>query len=149
LRSAESDFRLAKETYEAQGETAERAAEQFNQASAAFNEAANTYRQVTFALVMAAASEVVGETICKNTMSTKKYREQLKAQEPGLDLTGQDADHIWPKALGGANNRWNYQLLDASKNRSWQDNVWPKFQNMPIATLQGLVVSALAALRCS
>ena len=66
----------------------------------------------------------------------------------GTSLDGLDVDHVWPRALGGADHWLNYQLLDSSLNRSLGAGVLDKIANQPFATLQGFVVSALATLRC-
>ncbi|MFO0710895.1 MAG: HNH endonuclease signature motif containing protein [Sandaracinus sp.] len=51
-----------------------------------------------------------------DSVSTRTFRRRLEAQ--GRDLTGLDVDHIVPRSLGGPDHPLNYQLLDASTNRS-------------------------------
>ena len=51
-----------------------------------------------------------------DTVSRGTFRRRLEAQ--GMDLTGIDVDHIVPRSLGGLDHPLNYQLLDASTNRS-------------------------------
>lgn len=63
----------------------------------------------------ASASDRRWSTSCEH-VSTASYRRMLLAQ--GIDLLGKDIDHIVPRALGGADHPANYQVLDASLNRS-------------------------------
>jgi len=72
----------------------------------------------------------------------------LRLRAEGISLDGLDVDHVWPWALGGADHPLNYQLLDSSLNRSLGAGVMDKIANEPLATLQGMVVSALVSLRC-
>ncbi len=60
----------------------------------------------------------------------------------------EEVDHIWPKDLGGADHRWNYQVLPKDQNRSLGASVLPKLEEKPLEVALGLAVSVLSALIC-
>lgn len=57
-----------------------------------------------------------GSKFSCSKVSTATFRRQLV--QLGVSVVGKDVDHIVPRSLGGADHPSNYQLLDASKNRS-------------------------------
>ncbi|MCC6559207.1 MAG: HNH endonuclease [Polyangiaceae bacterium] len=80
-------------------------------------------------------------------MSTRKYRETLRAQ--GVDLDGKDIDHIIPRSRGGPDLPWNYNPLDASINRSLQANgMWWKLTSCPLETMNAWAKYASYLLMC-
>lgn len=111
-----------------------------------FKIAAQEYRRATIAVIALAASQTIGQAICGSTVSTRAFRARLR--DEGVSLEGQDIDHVWPKALGGADHPLNYQVLDSSLNRSLGAGVIEKMMRWPLATLQGMAVSAVAVLSC-
>lgn len=143
----DKDFKQAKNLYELAQANSDVASASFLKAKDDFDTAAERYRQVVWVLIAAASWDMAGEVVCQGTMSTRQFRQQLKRQ--GIDLTGLDIDHAWPKALGGIDHPLNYQPLDASLNRSLGADVAAKFVEFPGATLEGFAVSALSVLRCN
>jgi hypothetical protein len=141
-----SGFEAAQAAWEAAAESVQASSESLDKASEAYRLAARNYRIASYIVVGAAAMDSVGLSQCDNTVSTAAYRRALRAE--GLNIDGKDIDHLWPRSLGGADHPWNYQVLDASLNRSLGNNVWRKFVAQPLGVIQGAVVSALAALGC-
>ena len=146
LRVVEADFLAAEAQYRSAALASEEAAESFEQARWYYEQAEMDYRRIAFVLVVAAGADSLGSDLCGSTVSTRAYRKQL-AQE-GIRLDGKDVDHIWPKAHGGADHPWNYQLLPEELNRSLGASLWEKFRTWPLETVRGWVVSALVTLRC-
>jgi hypothetical protein len=73
-------------------------------------------------------------------MSTQEYRENLKNK--GFDLNDLDIDHIIPKAKGGVDHPWNYQAVNSSLNRSWQDGaLFQKCLHNPISFAKAVVIN--------
>lgn len=141
-RLAKRDFDQASEHYDSSFRAGEQAGRSFAAAIEEFQRAERRYRQTALLLVAVAASA----QLCASTASTRSFRAQLRRE--GVDLTGQDIDHIWPRSLGGVDHPLNYQVLDAHLNRSLGAGVVEKFMAQPLALVQGLAVSALAALSC-
>ncbi|MDC0674421.1 hypothetical protein [Nannocystis radixulma] len=141
-RLAKRDFEQAAAQYDKAVDTGRQASEHFASAIEDFQRAEQRYRQTALLIVAIAASA----QLCASTASTRSFRAQLRAE--GVDLTGQDIDHIWPRSLGGIDHPLNYQVLDAHLNRSLGAGVVQKFMTQPLALVQGLAVSALASLSC-
>jgi hypothetical protein len=141
-QASRRDFEQARQTYAASAATARDASTGFEAAIEDFQRAERQYRYAALAVILVAASS----QLCATTTSTRAFRARLRAD--GIDLDGQDIDHIWPRSLGGADHPLNYQVLDAHINRSLGARVVDKFMAQPIAVVQGLVVSALTALAC-
>lgn len=139
-------FRAATDRLARVRRTANQATSAFAAAKADFEAASASYRQVTRILIFAAASDAVARSICSGTTSTRAFRQRLR--DEGRSLDGVDIDHIWPRALGGVDHPLNYQTLDSSLNRSLGADVLEKIARWPLATLQGLAVSAVATLAC-
>lgn len=139
LERAQADYRTARARARAAGAAHE-------SARTSYDAAARSYRRAATLLIVVAATSAVGEAVCGSTMSTRAYRAELKAR--GVDLTGVDIDHVWPRALGGADHPLNYQVLDSQVNRSLGADVSAKLLSWPLATVQGFAVSAVAALGC-
>lgn len=146
LRSAEADFLAAEAQYRLASTSAENATESFEQAQHHYAQAEADYRRFAFVLVVAAGVDSLGSALCGSTVSTQAYRKQLARK--GIQLEGMDVDHLWPRARGGADHPWNYQLLPEGLNRSLGASIWEKFTAWPLETVRGLVVSALVSLRC-
>ena len=91
------------------------ASAEYRSAEASYASATSRWHEVTLTMLVVAASDVTGTDGC-GRQSTASYRRELKAE--GVDLEGKDIDHVIPRSLGGADNRWNYQVLDSSVNRS-------------------------------
>lgn len=134
--------------------TYDAASAQYATAAKAYVDAEHEYREVAYALIAAAASDVFigsgvsgGTSVCGPRVSTAQYRRQLKAQ--GVDLEGIDIDHVVAHAAGGPDRPWNYNPLPASINRSLQDGglLW-KLQNYPLVTLRALASFALYTVAC-
>ncbi len=115
-REATDSFRVAEALLEDTSSVAESASARFRQASDDYELARTQWQRVTLILMAAAASTAVGKSVCGNPMSTARYRRRLESV--GIDLAGKDIDHIFPKALGGPDHPWNYQVLESSVNRS-------------------------------
>lgn len=96
---------------------------------------------------MTAAVDFAGFDLCQGAMRTSEYRRELRAR--GVDLTDRDVDHVLPHSLGGANHPANYQVLSSHTNRSLGNGLAAKFDAVPMALLQGVVVSALMRLQCA
>ena len=141
-QASQRDFEQARQTYAASSATARDASTGFEAAIADFQRAEQQYRYAALAVILVAASS----QLCATTTSRQAFRARLRAD--GVDLGGQDIDHVWPKSLGGADHPLNYQVLDAHLNRSLGARVVDKFMAQPLAVVQGLAVSALTALAC-
>lgn len=141
-RLAKRDFEQATAQYDTAVDTGRRASEHFASAVEDFQRAEQRYRHTALLIIAVAASA----QLCASTVRTRSFRTQLRAE--GLDLTGQDIDHIWPRSLGGIDHPLNYQVLDAHLNRSLGAGIVQKFMTQPLALVQGLAVSALASLSC-
>lgn len=122
------------------------ASEQARSASADLSHAALQYQFTTMAGVLIALTAGAPGAPCEGHMSTAAYRRQLCAE--GVPLAGRDIDHVFPRALGGADTIDNYQLLPSSVNRSLGAGVSEKFLTMPVALLRGIVASGLDAMLC-
>lgn len=114
-------YRAARQTYDEAQRTAGATSTTFRSASEDWN-AARVRWELYGEIVMLAvqmdrggASGRKGHVDC-NPMSTAAFRKLLLGR--GIDLTGKDIDHIVPRALGGADDSANYQVLDSSVNRS-------------------------------
>jgi hypothetical protein len=143
---ADGEFRMATERYERAASHWNTAAADARATSEAYRQVAASYRAISTALVVIAALGVA-QGVCEDLTSTRTLRARLRAE--GVDLRGVDVDHLWPRSLGGADHPANYQLLSAPLNRSLGASVAEKFLTMPLATLRGLAVSAIAAVACS
>ena len=94
-------------------------------------------------MALLASSHVV----CKGVTGVREFRERLKAQ--GIDLTGKDIDHVFPRSWGGVDHPWNYEVMSSSLNRSLGNDLVRKFAHAPLGMVRGIAVSALALLgRC-
>jgi hypothetical protein len=133
-------------TYERAQIVGNEAIDELKIARQTYEQAADRFRMVAMIVIIAAASESLGGHICAQTTSTRTFRAHLRSE--GRSLGGLDVDHVWPRALGGADHPLNYQLLDSSVNRGLGADAIAKFARWPLATLQGLAVSAVVALRC-
>lgn len=142
----ERELREAKERYEQAARLGRSAQAGLDEAMQAYRRAEQSYRRVSMMLLMAAASDLVGQGLCGQVKSTQQFRRELRAE--GVDLTDKDVDHIFPRAAGGVDHPWNYQLLDKSLNRSLGASVTEKLMRWPLPTIAGMVVSALAKLAC-
>lgn len=141
-RAQEQRFATARATYVTATATARIASADFATAAADFRRAEQQYRRAALVVVLAAASS----GLCATAASTRTFRARLRAS--GVDLGGQDIDHIWPRSLGGVDHPLNYQVLDSNLNRSLGAGVLEKFMTQPLALVQGLAVSALSSLSC-
>ncbi len=141
-----AELRTVTATYERARMIGEQAGAELKATREQYAQAAREYRIVTAIIIIAAASDVLGDALCQGKMSTRTFRNHLRAE--GISVDGFDVDHVLPRALGGADHPWNYQLLDSSLNRSLGAGVMEKIVSEPLATLQGLVASALVSLRC-
>lgn len=112
----------------------------FDQAAADYAEAERNFRLAAVAMATIAA----GSILCEGTVTTAKYRTQLKRE--GIDLHGKDIDHLFPRSLGGIDHPLNYQVLDSSLNRSLSNKLMAKFMQAPLGVITGLAVSALGIL---
>jgi hypothetical protein len=141
-RTGEEEFRLAKQYYESAVQHGQAATGRFVTAIDDFERAERRYRLTTLLVIAVAASS----DLCASTVSTRKFRAQLRAE--GVDLKSMDIDHVWPRSLGGVDHPMNYQVLDSHLNRSLGAGVVEKFLTQPLALVQGLAVSALSAISC-
>lgn len=123
-----------------------RASEAYARAKRDYERAERNWRVVAATLVVASMSEAGSMSLCDGQMNTAKMRRIWKRQ--GYDLKGIDADHIWPRSLGGANHPWNYQRMSSSLNRSLGNKLSWKLVNEPLKLLQGAATSAAIALAC-
>ncbi|HZI08381.1 MAG TPA: hypothetical protein VEZ71_30460 [Archangium sp.] len=146
MRAVEEDFLAAEAQYRLASTSAKNATASFEQARRYYVQAETDYRRSAFVLVVAAGVDSLGSVLCGSTVSTQAYRKQLARE--GIQLEGVDVDHIWPRARGGADHPWNYQLLPEKLNRSLGASLWEKFTAWPLETVRGLLVSALLSLRC-
>lgn len=123
------------------------AAAAYGEAGQRYCAAAEAYRQVAITLIAAAASDLFLRGVCGKPVSTRQYRQALRAQ--GVDLDGKDIDHIIPRSQGGPDLPWNYNPLDSSINRGLQANgmLW-KLGNYPIETLNAWATFASYLLSC-
>jgi hypothetical protein len=119
----------------------------YSDAAGSYKLAAEKYREVTITIITAAASDLFLRGVCGRSVSTRKYREALRAQ--GVNLEGKDIDHIIPRSRGGPDMPWNYNPLDASINRSLQANgMWWKLMNYPLETMNAWAKYASYLLMC-
>lgn len=113
-------YRAARQTYEAARAAAGVSRTTFESASESWKAAQlrwELYREIVLiAVQMDRSGASSGRGATCNPMSTAAFRRLLIAQ--GFDLAGKDIDHIVPRALGGADDPANYQVLDSSLNRS-------------------------------
>lgn len=112
----------------------------FQAAAADYAEAERNFRIATIAMATIAA----GAIVCEGTLKTSQYRAQLKRQ--GIDLQGKDIDHIFPRSHGGIDHPLNYQVLDASLNRSLGNKMVAKLMQAPLGMIVGMATSALGVL---
>jgi hypothetical protein len=122
------------------------ASEAYRQAQRDYEQAERNWKIVAATLVVASMSTSGSRSLCDGQMNTAKVRRLWRKQ--GYDLEGIDADHIWPKSLGGADHPWNYQQMESSLNRSLGNSLGWKVLNEPLALLRGAAVSAAIALTC-
>lgn len=115
-RETTEGFRVAEEAFEETAAMAEAASTRFRESSEDYELARSHWQKVTLVLLAAAASTAVGKSVCGNPVSTQRFRRRLETV--GINLAGKDIDHIVPKALGGPDHPWNYQVLESSVNRS-------------------------------
>lgn len=142
-RDLDAASHLYREAAAAYGETAAL----YRTAADAYRTAAGKYQDVTRILIAAAASDLFVRGVCGRPVSTRSYRETLRAQ--GVDLRGKDIDHIIPRSRGGPDLPWNYNPLDASINRSLQANgMWWKLASYPLETLNAWAKYASYILMC-
>lgn len=141
-RASEQDYRQATDAYDTATAAGPAINARFGAAIADFRHAERRYRLTALLIAAVAASG----HLCATTASTRSFRAQLRAD--GIDLSGKDIDHIWPRSLGGIDHPLNYQVLDSHLNRSLGAGVVQKFLTQPLALVQGLAVSALSALSC-
>ncbi len=147
FEAAEAEFEQAREQFELASAAATDAAASSSHAYEHYQRAARRYRQIAQLLIVAAASDAIGVQPCESAMSPRAFRARLERE--GFDIPdGMDVDHIWPRALGGADHLANYQLLPSDVNRGLGASVSEKLLSAPMDTLRGLGASALAALRC-
>ncbi len=146
LRAADGEFHNATRAFESAVQQGEGSAAGLVQATRDLETARTRYREVATVLIVMAASGDAGNALRGGQRTTAAFRWELRAK--GVELQGLDVDHIWPHAMGGADHPWNYQLLEASVNRSLGASLGEKFARWPLATLQGMVVSAVATLAC-
>ena len=146
-RQVLATYVAAKNTWAAASTLSQEAASQsdaarrtFDQAAADYAEAERNYRLATIAMATIAA----GAIVCQGTLTTRQYRADLKRQ--GIDLHGQDIDHLFPKSLGGIDHPLNYQVLDASLNRALGNRLTAKLLQAPLGVITGLATSALGLL---
>ncbi len=109
-----------------------------------------TYEEIVVAASLADAAArdaraqgLADDTDCSPT-STAKYRRRLRAD--GVSLDGVDVDHIVPRSLGGADHPSNYQLIDASLNRSL-GNTWNRDKCM-MAGRAGCLAAIAISIKC-
>lgn len=120
----------------------------YRQAAADYETARQEFVKVATALVAAAASDLVTSSICGPRVSTRAYRRQLRRE--GVDLSGKDIDHIFPRSHGGADQPWNYAPLESSINRSLGDGgLLYKLSHLPLSTLRAYAFQALSILACA
>ncbi len=145
--AAATAYSHASELYSVAAATWGGASEQARAAAEDLDRATLQYRMTTMAVVLIALTPggSVGG-ICQGHMSTAAYRRQLRAD--GVPIEGRDVDHVFPRALGGADNVANYQLLPSSVNRSLGAGVADKLLTMPVALLRGILASGLDAMLC-
>lgn len=141
-RDSRSDFTAASYAFNHASNGGRIANSGFATAISDFQAAERRYRQVTLLMLAVAVSS----HLCATRVSTRKFRAELRAN--GIELRGQDIDHMWPRSLGGVDHPLNYEVLDAHLNRSLGADVVKKFMVQPIGMVQGLAVSALSALSC-
>jgi hypothetical protein len=147
LEAAEAEFQRAREELEHASVMATEAAASYSHASEHFQRAARWYRHIARLLIVAAASDFIGAQLCGSTVSPRAFRARLEREGFAIP-EGMDVDHIWPRALGGADHPANYQVLPSGVNRGLGASVSEKLLSAPMETLQGLGASALVALRC-
>jgi hypothetical protein len=127
---ATAEFRSARAVMEDAKARSRESAATFATASEQFEAATRRWRFYQALVVVAAQIDAShldafrrvgltnGETAtasCEH-VSTAEMRRVLTAA--GVSLVGKDIDHIVPRSLGGADHPSNYQILDASLNRS-------------------------------
>ncbi|PRP92600.1 hypothetical protein ENSA5_47810 [Enhygromyxa salina] len=142
----EADMGEAARHLEAAARRQGEATEAYRQAQRDYEQAARNWKIVAVSLMVASLSSSGSSSLCGGQMNTAKVRRVWRKK--GYDLDGIDADHIWPKSLGGANHPWNYQRMAASLNRSLGNKLGWKLLNEPVALLRGGAVSAAIALAC-
>ncbi|HVJ17583.1 MAG TPA: HNH endonuclease signature motif containing protein [Polyangiaceae bacterium] len=144
---AARDLAAAARAYEQAAALYGTASVEFGNAAGSYKMAADKYREVTITLVAAAPSDLFLRGVCGRSVSTRKYRETLRAR--GINLEGKDIDHIIPRSRGGPDMPWNYNPLDASINRSLQANgMWWKLMNYPLETMNAWAKYASYLLMC-
>lgn len=113
-------YQAARRAYADAGQTASAASATFQSASGQWRAAQRRWELYREIIELAVAADQRGGAsergVRCNAMSTAAFRKLLLAR--GVDLVGKDIDHIVPRALGGADDPANYQVLDSSVNRS-------------------------------
>lgn len=148
LLRAQEDYLAAETKYQHAIRVGSAAESDYRAAIDNWQRAQQYYRAAAYVILVAGATDLVGKALCGSTMSTQQFRRKLALDGRPVQ-PNQDIDHIWPHARGGADHPWNYQVLPQSVNRSLGAGIWRKIETMPIATLRGLVVSALVHLGCN
>lgn len=147
LVEAEARFLRAGGAFDRATTTSQAATARGELAIESLRAAEHSYRIASSLIIAAAAADFAGQHLCEGAMSTRRYREHLRAR--GVDLEGMDVDHLWPHSRAGANHPLNYRLTEQSLNRSMGNSIAQKFAMQPIGVLQGLAVSALMRLQCA
>ncbi|MCB0367673.1 MAG: HNH endonuclease, partial [Bdellovibrionales bacterium] len=131
---AKMHFEEARSLDDESSETYVRAKENFERAEGYFCRARN-------AIILAAVTTGLVEGYQEaGGMTTQQFRNELA--KSGLDLSGQDIDHIIPKAKGGVDHPWNYQEVSDSLNRAWKDGgLFEKCLNNPIGFAKAVVIN--------
>lgn len=135
----------AREAYEHAQRHGTMTAQAYEAAAEQYRHAAQAYRVAAATLLVAAASDAA-RLLCAGRMSRAEIRKFWKSQ--GHDLSGIDADHIWPASRGGADHPWNFQMLESGLNRALGNGLARKIMSQPIDVLQGAAVSAVMELAC-
>jgi hypothetical protein len=116
------------------------ATDDYRRAKADYDAAERWYRIV----VAAMASYAAARGVCSTAKSKEKLRRELR--RTGVDLTGKDIDHIWPKSRGGIDHPLNFEVMEASLNRSLGNDIVRKFLHSPMGIVVGLATSAAGVL---
>ncbi len=145
--AATESFARAERDFEHASRHFDRAAGTWRAAEASYASAAQRFRLASIVAVVVAGHALASPRggLCQ-TVSTSTYRRRLARE--GVDLSGLDVDHLWPRSRGGADHPWNYQLLESSVNRSLGANLMARFHAMPLETLKGLAATAIVRLAC-
>lgn len=114
---------------------------EYIRASKQYEKATKSMKKARNALLLSVAVGALMEQFQSyGEMTTRQYRQELATN--GVDLSGKDIDHILPRSGGGVDHPWNYQAVEASLNRSWQDgHLFEKCLQNPTGFAKAVVIN--------